>query len=93
MTLRRTHLRIHGAVQGVSFRAQATAEAKRLKLKGWVRNMPDGDVEALAEGSPDEVDEFVRWCHQGPPEADVESVTLIEEKVKKGELTTFEILH
>ena len=92
MTLRRAHLRIHGTVQGVSFRASARDQARRLKLGGWVRNLADGDVEAMAEGGPDDVDAFIQWCHQGPAEADVESVTLTEEKPKKGEFSTFEIV-
>ena len=58
-----------------------------------MRNLSDGDVEALAEGAEDLVDAFVRWCHQGPPEADVESVTLTDEQPPIGEFTSFEILH
>jgi acylphosphatase len=92
MVLRRAHLRIHGTVQGVSFRAYARDQARKLQLKGWVRNLPDGDVEALAEGGPDAVDAFVRWCHQGSPEAAVESVKLVDPPAS-GELATFEILH
>ena len=71
MSLRRAHLRIHGTVQGVAFRAHARDQARKLKVKGWVRNLADGDVEAVAEGAPDEVDAFIRWCHDGPPAADV----------------------
>ena len=92
MSLRRVHLRIHGLVQGVSFRACAREEASRLKVAGWIRNLSDGDVEALAEGAPDEVDRFVRWCNEGPPHAEVESVTLSQEEAATGEFTSFEVV-
>ena len=92
MSLRRTHLRIHGTVQGVSFRANARDEARRLELKGWVRNLSDGDVEAIAEGAPSAVDAFVKWCHQGPPEATVESVT-VSNQPPGGEFESFEVVH
>ena len=93
MTLRRAHLRIHGTVQGVSFRAYARDQARRLKLCGWVRNLADGDVEAIAEGNSDEIEAFVAWCHKGPPEAAVESVSLGEENPTPGEFSAFEIRH
>ena len=93
MTLRRAHLRIHGTVQGVSFRAYAREQARRLTLKGWVRNLPDGDVEAIAEGPPAEVEAFLAWCEKGPPEAEVESVTLSDPEPATGEFSSFEIRH
>lgn len=92
MSLRRAHLRIHGLVQGVSFRASARDEAMRLKLTGWVRNLDDGDVEALAEGTPDDVDRFIQWCHQGPKHAEVESVTLSDGDTATGEFKGFEVV-
>lgn len=63
-----------------------------MKVQGWVRNLPGGDVEALAEGGADEVDAFVRWCHEGPPGADVESVTLLDEQPASGQLKSFEVV-
>lgn len=92
MSLRRAHLRIHGLVQGVSFRASARDEATRLKLTGWVRNLDDGDVEALAEGTPDDVDHFIQWCHTGPKHAEVESVTIDEDESATGEFKAFEVV-
>lgn len=92
VSLRRVHLRIHGLVQGVSFRACARDEALRLKLGGWIRNLDDGDVETLAEGAPDDVDNFVHWCHQGPEHAEVESVTLSDEESATGEFVSFEVV-
>lgn len=91
MSLRRAHLRIHGLVQGVSFRAYAQGEARRLQLAGWVRNLANGDVEALAEGPEENVERFVRWCHQGSPEARVESVK-VDVKEPTGEFESFEVV-
>jgi acylphosphatase len=84
----RTHLVIRGLVQGVSYRASARAEALRLQLTGWVRNLPNGDVEALAEGDRTRVEQFVAWCRQGPEEAQVESVKE-ESAPATGEFSTF----
>ena len=78
-------------MQGVSFRANACDQATRLKVRGWVRNLPNGDVEALAEGPSVAVDQFVQWCQHGPPEAAVESVTQADERVT-GEFSSFEVL-
>lgn len=64
----------------------------RLKLTGWVRNLDDGDVEALAEGSPDDVDHFIQWCHRGPTYAEVESVTLSDGDAATGEFKSFEVV-
>jgi acylphosphatase len=74
MNKRRVHLQIHGLVQGVSYRASARDEALRLGLTGQVRNLRNGDVEAIAEGPAEAVDAFVAWCHHGPDEAQVASV-------------------
>lgn len=67
-------LRIHGRVQGVSYRASAQREAIRLGLSGWVRNRHDGSVEALVCGSVAAVEAFVRWAQVGPPAARVDRV-------------------
>lgn len=71
-------LRIKGRVQGVFFRDSARREAVRLGLTGWVRNCPDGDVEAVAEGDSQRVRDFVSWCRQGPRYANVEQVQVTE---------------
>jgi acylphosphatase len=68
------HLVVMGRVQGVAFRARAVVEATRLGLSGWVRNRLDGTVEARAEGTPEAVEAFVAWCHEGPSMAEVEEV-------------------
>ena len=67
----RRHLVVHGRVQGVWFRDSMRREAKRLGVFGWVRNRPDGAVEAALEGDEDAVDRMVAWCDHGPPGARV----------------------
>jgi acylphosphatase len=61
-------------VQGVGFRYSACREARRLGVEGWVRNLPDGDVEVWAEGPRDAVAAFREWLEEGPPGARVDSV-------------------
>jgi acylphosphatase len=71
----RTRLRITGRVQGIWYRGATEAEARRLGVDGWVRNLPDGSVEALIEGGPAAVRALVDWCRHGPPGAHVREVT------------------
>jgi acylphosphatase len=65
---------ISGHVQGVFFRDRARREAHRRGVAGWVRNCPDGTVEALFEGDEAAVEELVRWSRQGPRHATVYDV-------------------
>ncbi|PMP66237.1 MAG: acylphosphatase [Thermodesulfobacterium geofontis] len=88
--MKRVHVFISGKVQGVWFRSYTEAEAKKLGIKGWVRNLPDGRVEAVFEGEDSAVDKMVTWCHKGSPYAKVENVEVIEEPYK-GEFTDFKI--
>ena len=67
----RVHVRVWGRVQGVYFRAGTQGEAERLGLDGWVRNRVDGSVEAVAEGSREQLLEFISWTRGGPPLAEV----------------------
>jgi acylphosphatase len=87
----RFHLVIRGLVQGVSFRAYAREEARRLQLTGWVKNLPNGDVEAVAEGEARQLESFAAWCAHGPSEARVESVKQ-ETVPATGEFTSFAIV-
>lgn len=77
-------------MQGVSYRASAQDAARSLGLVGWVRNLPNGDVEAVAEGQPQVVERFVGWCRQGPDEARVESVAVTEQPAT-GEFASFQV--
>jgi acylphosphatase len=70
----RVHLVVSGRVQGVFFRASAAEEARRLGLHGWIRNLPDGRVEAEAEGERAALERFVEFCRRGPPAAQVGDV-------------------
>jgi acylphosphatase len=67
-----------GRVQGVFFRDSTRREARRLGVSGWVRNCPDGTVEAHAEGSPEAVAALVRWAREGPRHADVDELRVSE---------------
>ena len=69
------HLLIQGRVQGVWFRESMRREAKRLGVTGWVRNTPDGAVEAVAQGPDEAVDALIAWAHVGPPMARVQRIT------------------
>jgi len=71
MEEKRLHLRITGVVQGVAFRYYTRDEAGRLELTGFVRNLPDGSVEVVAEGLEARLDELAAWCEHGPPSARV----------------------
>jgi len=69
--LERLRLRISGHVQGVWYRGAMQREANRLGVLGWVRNLPDGSVEAVIEGAPSAVRTLSEWCKTGPPGAHV----------------------
>ena len=66
---------ITGRVQGVFFRAWTQQQAKALEVTGWVRNCPDGSVEAHLEGEQWAVQQLIQQLHRGPPSADVEQIT------------------
>jgi len=87
----RAHVFISGRVQGVFFRANARREALRLGVKGWVRNLRDGRVEAVIEGEEDKVKMMVEWCKRGPPGAIVSKVEIFWEPYK-GEYKSFDII-
>ena len=78
------HLNIHvfGVVQGVSFRAYTQDKAESLGITGFVCNEPDDSVYIEAEGTEDDLAQFLRWCHQGPPLAQVEQVEVTEWTVR-----------
>jgi acylphosphatase len=75
----RAHLFISGKVQGVGYRFSTQDMAVLLKLNGWVRNLRDGRVEAVFEGSKEKVEEMLLWCRQGPPAARVAEIEITYE--------------
>lgn len=84
----RAHVLISGHVQGVFYRASTQRQANALGLRGWVRNLPGGRVEALFEGEQATVERMLAWCRQGPPNAYVTDVDVRYEPFT-GEFTSF----
>ena len=72
----RALVRVTGRVQGVFYRQSTVEMAQGLGLRGWVRNLPDGSVEALFEGERQLVEQAAAWCRQGPPRAAVDNVAV-----------------
>lgn len=72
----RARVFVSGRVQGVGYRYSTVDEASRLGISGWVRNLPDGRVEAVFEGSEAAVEAMIGWCHKGPPAAVVRDVAV-----------------
>lgn len=70
----RAQVVISGRVQGVFFRHETARRARSRGVNGWVRNLPDGRVEAVFEGTRDSVESLIRWCREGPSMAAVSSV-------------------
>jgi acylphosphatase len=73
---------ISGNVQGVFYRANTKEQAENLDIAGWVKNLPDGRVEAVFEGADHQVEKMVEWCWKGSPAAEVEAVKVEPVKVK-----------
>lgn len=74
--MKRIHLVIKGRVQGVSFRAFTKHQADKIQLRGFVRNLPNGDVEIVAEGDEIKLRHFAVMLEKGPPNASVSSVDI-----------------
>ena len=88
----RAHLVVRGRVQGVWFRGSMQDEAGRLGVSGWVRNRPDGTVEAEVEGDGEAVRAMIAWAHRGPPGSRVAGVT-VEWTEPRGERGAFAVRH
>jgi acylphosphatase len=73
------HVIITGIVQGVFFRAETKKTALENNVTGWVKNCEDGSVEAVIEGTKEDIDKVVQWCHQGPDAAFVGNVEIKEQ--------------
>ncbi len=86
----RAHIYVSGRVQGVYYRKNARRSALSIGLTGWVRNLPDRRVEAVAEGERDRVEDFLGWCREGPSMAIVRGLEVAWEAAT-GEFETFRI--
>jgi acylphosphatase len=87
--MRTVHLVIKGKVQGVYYRASARDVAREVGVTGWIKNMTDGNVEALVSGPEERVEKFIEWCRKGPKSAEVSEVIVNDSKEKP--LTDFRI--
>ena len=92
MKKRRAHVWITGRVQGVFFRAYTRDAAQLIGVTGWVRNLPDGRVEAVFEGEADKVEKMIEWCREGSPMSRVDRVDVLEE-VYTGDFDRLVITH
>ena len=91
MAHKRLHAIVHGRVQGVNFRWHTRERAQQLSLVGWVRNLRSGRrVELVAEGPANDLGDFVRFLHQGPPAARVDNVEVAWDKAS-GEFSDFSV--
>ncbi|HEY9272788.1 MULTISPECIES: acylphosphatase [Achromobacter] len=77
------HVTITGTVQGVGYRHATVRRAHMLGATGWVQNLPNGTVEALVQGTADQVDHMLEWLRRGPPGASVEEITTRREYTDK----------
>ena len=81
---------IRGRVQGVCYRMETVRAAENNNVTGWVKNRPDGTVEAFFEGEKSHVDAMIEWCRKGPPAASVKEVEA-EEKIYSGQFKDFSV--
>ncbi len=84
------HVFVSGMVQGVGFRHATYRQAQKLGLRGWVRNLPDGRVEAVIQGERPLLEKMIEWCGHGPALARVDRVAASWEPAG-AELAPFEI--
>lgn len=87
----RKHVYISGRVQGVGFRHFVLTKARELGLKGWVRNLYDGRVEAVFVGNKNDVEQMLKLIKKGPRWARVDNVRVLNEE-NKDEFVTFQVL-
>jgi len=87
----RAHVIISGDVQGIGFRFHTRIKARNLGMKGFVRNLDSGEVEAVFEGEEDKVKEMIEWCKKGPNYALVKNVKVDFEDYT-GEFENFDAL-
>ena len=90
--MRRAEIRVTGLVQGVSYRYYAKRKADEFRLTGGVRNLRDGRVEVICEGTDEDIGKLIEWCRRGPQGAVVEHVD-VAWKEYTGEFRDFSILY
>lgn len=88
--MRRRYL-VEGDVQGVGFRYYTVRVARQIGIGGWVRNLPDGRVEAMGQGSAEQLSRFEAALHRGPSQAQVTQVSQTDEPEDGNGLTDFDI--
>ena len=88
----RVRVIIHGRVQGVFFRMETRRAARQFGATGWVRNLPDGTVEAVMEGPAETVESLLKWCNRGPRLARVDKLDITRESYT-GEYDSFEVTY
>ncbi len=71
---------VYGRVQGVGFRYAAQAKARLLRLRGWIKNLPDGSVKTVIKGEEQACREFIQWCRTGTGYSWVERLDVLEQK-------------
>ena len=81
---------VSGRVQGVGFRAASRKQARFLRLKGWVENLPDGSVRIVINGDPEKCTKFINWCREGSAYSWVTGVDIRD--MKPEDLDRFEII-
>ncbi|NIP29923.1 MAG: acylphosphatase [Candidatus Dadabacteria bacterium] len=91
MVEKRVCIEVKGKVQGVFFRASTVDVATNLGLKGWVKNLPNGNVRIIAEGEEVNLRKLCNWCRKGPSRAVVNSID-VEWKSPKSDFNSFSIL-
>ncbi len=87
----RIHIFVTGKVQGVYFRQNTVYKAQELNISGWIRNLKDGRVEAVFEGEKVNINKLLDWCRDGPKNAIVKNIEIINEPYKN-EYSNFQII-
>jgi len=89
--MNRAHIFVSGKVQGVFYRRYAQQEAVKLGLTGWVKNLRDGRVEIVADGTRNTLEELVTWCWTGSPRSSVKNVETLWEESLDPPFTDFSV--
>ena len=86
----RAHIFVRGKVQGVFFRSETLRVARKQSVNGWIRNLPNGEVEAILEGEEEDINKIIAFCKSGPSGAKVTGIRLTLEDYS-GKFADFEI--